>query len=876
MCLAAHLALIVLALTSVTAAVAIEYAQEITSRLNPTGRTITITVPITDHGQSLGDVVVQITAEDAILVEATSLVSRITSILNEETLLALKAIEAAHGAYIPVAAFPASGIALSFDPGLQELAIALTPEQRPTGHLSVGHRNGQIVSGALTLPEFAAGYLNIFGGIDQYWDTAGPKGSIYEDQPSGRLELESAVRVGSVVVENRAAYDGETDITICPETAICTYGHAAGFKRQTSRLVYDIPEHEVRVMLGDTDPIAQPLQHSADILGLSIEKSGRKLNPGESIVSTGRNSFRLERSSSVEVIVNGASLQQMKLRPGNYTLRDFNLAAGANNVELVIVDEAGERRSLQFNSYSDPGLLAEGKSEWAIAGGLPSYLLDNERTYAADAFMASSFARVGLTDDVTAEADLQGDLDVVMGGAGVVLGTNWGVVGLHAAYSTGAPGDGTAFSFDWRLFNFDAIGSSRRESVSFLAEYRSPDFHTPGEFLATADGIVFPESTYWLRLDGSYSVPVYDEVMATLSLRYQFDEVDRARRSPYRIEGDRYGADVTISAPIGELASASMTVGYSNELLLHDLETATPIDPEFRVGVRLNVRPDEATSLASGYDTLGQQATLSAYRTDGAGVGRWDTSVDVQSRGYDNSASVSAGGTYYGNRAELRLSHYADADDVRISDGLEAFSRQRTSLRVGTAIAFAGDKVAFGAPVRGGAFAVVVPHESLDGHDVSAGNLDEPRAVADQWGNGLIGDLPAYQPSSTAIDVTDLPLGYSLGSGSFDTFAPYKAGHIFSVGSANSVTVYGTLLTRDGSPLSLLAGSARIEGSEATTVALFTNGEGRFGAEGLAPGRWTVEMPTEEGMLVYTLDVPAGAEGLVKVGTLQPSEERAP
>jgi outer membrane usher protein len=119
-------------------------------------------------------------------------------------------------------------------------------------------------------------------------------------------------------------------------------------------------------------------------------------------------------------------------------------------------------------------------------------------------------------------------------------------------------------------------------------------------------------------------------------------------------------------------------------------------------------------------------------------------------------------------------------------------------------------------------------------------------------------------------------LGYSLGSGSFDTYAPYKAGYVFKVGSENSVTVYGTLLKANGEPVSLLTGTAVREGAAAAPVAVFTNGEGRFGAEGLAPGRWVVAMQSESGVLTYRIDVPAGANGLVKVGTLQPTEERAP
>lgn len=855
-------------------ALAVEYAQQITNRLNPTGRTLTFQVPLKDNGQLLGEVLIEITADDAVFIDKVSIQERVAPLLNEEARAALTALAASNGAFVPVTAFPPAGFALNFDSGLQELVLELTPEQRPSSDLALGGRYSRMISSNLTQPEFFAGYVNVFAGASRFWNEAS-KGSVFDDQSGFRLELESAVRVGGIVIDNRFAFEDGADIYECPPTAICSYGHAGGFKRQNSRLIYDIAGEDIRIMLGDTDPLATPLQRAADILGLSIEKSARKLNPGESIISTGSGSFRLDRNAMVEVFVNGASVQTLKLRPGNYTLRDLHLATGANNIELVIVDENGQRQSLTFSSYADTELLAAGKNEWAIAAGLPSFLLDNERTYARDALMASGFARYGLTDEITAEADLQADLDIVMGGGGIDFGTAWGVFGLHVAASTGGSGTGVAADLDWRLVNFKGLSGTSEENLVASAEYRSADFHTPGEFLSSADGILFPEYDYWLRLEGSYSLPVYEDVMATLSVRYQFDDEDRNPISTYRVKGDRYGADVTLSAPLSDIANASLTIGYSNEVLIRDLEDRAPIDPEFRIGLRFNVRPDDTTTVTSGYDTLGDQATLSARKSEGNGIGRWDTNVDVDNRGYENSATVSASAGYYGNRAELRLSHYADADDFRFSDAIEGFSRQRTSVRVGSAIAFAGDRIAIGAPVRGGAFAILAPHETLANNDITAGSPEEPRAKADVWGNGLITDLPAYLPASTTIDVADLPLGYSLGSGAFDTYAPYKAGYVFAVGSQNSVTAYGTLLTSNGEPVPLLTGTARLQGKDAAPVSVFTNSEGRFGAEGLSPGRWIVEMAANDSVMLYAIDVPDGANGLVKTGNIKPFEERA-
>ena len=319
--------------------------------------------------------------------------------------------------------------------------------------------------------------------------------------------------------------------------------------------------------------------------------------------------------------------------------------------------------------------------------------------------------------------------------------------------------------------------------------------------------------------------------------------------------------------------NGSLLLGYSNELYPREALHTEPQDGELRAALRFNWRPADQTSVNAGYDTLGNQATVSAYQSNGSGIGRWDTSVDVEHRGYEDAAGVSASAGYTGNRADVRLSHYADTDDLSSKTFSRNSVRQRTSLRAGTAIAFAADKVAVGTPVRGGAFAIVTPHSSLADKEIAVGSADNIVAKSDAFGNALVPDVPVYSPSSISVDVADLPLGYSLGSGAFDTFAPYKAGYAFEVGSEYAVTVYGTLLLADGQPVSLLTGMAHPEVRPDKHVAVFTNAEGKFGADGLAPGRWILEMATEGAATRFVLDVPEATTGLIKIGTLRPSED---
>ena len=105
-------------------------------------------------------------------------------------------------------------------------------------------------------------------------------------------------------------------------------------------------------------------------------------------------------------------------------------------------------------------------------------------------------------------------------------------------------------------------------------------------------------------------------------------------------------------------------------------------------------------------------------------------------------------------------------------------------------------------------------------------------------------------------------------------FAPYRGGYALQVGSANSVSAFGILLTADLVPLPLTTGEARpVDGSGQApkAVAVFTNQAGRFVAEGLAPGKWTIEMATEPSPTHYVFDVAKDAQGVVQVGRLLPT-----
>ena len=845
------------------------YAIEISDRLNPTGKTIHMPVPLGDGDRQLGDVTVQVDANDRLSVSKADLLARLGPGLEPKARARLQSLAAENG-FISLEAAKSAAFLLTFDRASQELRYSVNLDETADTELSVGGRRQAPVSPAAAMrPSFIAGYVNVVGGLDHMQGAPG----LAPSRTSGRVELDQALRVGTLVAENRALVEGDVDANVCPIGASCTYDHKSGVKRQSSRLVYDLPAHSVRIQAGDTDVTGTAQQRSLEMLGVSVTKSDTRFKPGESMQPSGRASFRIERNSVVDVLVNGNIVQQLRLRPGNYNLRDLPLATGSNNVELAITDDIGERRTLSFKSYFDTALLAAGRDEWSAAGGSLSYLRDNERHYDRFGAIGTGMYRRGLTDHLTGEAHGQADEQGGMGGVGLLGRTPWGMLRTQAAFSGSNFGLGGALNIAWDVANFQGLSDRKSDTFRIEAEYRTGNFHVPGLQLVTASGIVYPHQDYRLKIITSYSTLLDHAITAALSARYTMADDADPRAGIYTIKGDRYGVDLALSAPLSNEMSTSLTLGYTNEIYLRAFPYWGSTDPELRIGARLYWRPDHRSNVIVSHDTLTRQTTASALRSVGSGLGRWETSVNLHNSSHDGTASGSGSMSYHGNRADATVTHIADLRGTHWNAFDPSLGTQRTLLRVGSSIAFADGKVAIGPPIRGGAFAIVHPHASLAGKDVTILDGETVRARADGWGAAVVTDIPTHFPASIQYDVADLPIGYSLGTGTFELNAPYKAGYSLQVGSESSISIHGTLLKGDGKPIAYLAGDMHPENAPDQRITVFTNAVGRFGAEGLAPGRWIIVMATEGTPTRYAVDVPAGAGDLVRAGTLTPIGE---
>lgn len=785
-------------------------------RLNSTGRTIVLTVPAKDGATFLGDVPLTIGADDSLSFPTERLFQLMDRVLAPTVLETLRTNLAGTTTTGPTE-LGRAGLQVSYDPRTLELQFFIPAEHRASRNLSVSALDRERIGDRLRPAGFSA-YLNMRGSLD-YFESGFDTGLA-----SPVMLLNGAVRAGSIVAETDAIWSPGAD--------------GVDFQRLGSRLVHDDLNRLVRITAGDLQTQAQGFQSAPDIAGISIYRSYSVLNPQQIIRPRGDRSFRLERASTVEVLVNGQQIRRLQLAPGNYNLRDFPFAQGANDIRVNILDDTGRSETLHFDIFLDQSQLAKGLSEFGLYAGVKAPLGIHGPVYSNDWIM-SGFYRRGITDNLTLGVNMQADHDLQMVGTEAVIGTPIGTIGGQIAWShVRGLGDGMAAQATFRRQFVRADGQA--DNLNLFAEHRSRRF-APATFY-------LPDNPYKYEVGGGYSHSFGPTFYAGVDARFSKGRGINPDVHSYRLTGGwRLTSTATLAA-----------------------ETRWQQDSrgrELSGFLTLTVRLGTSASLRSEFDTRDNRARVSYQELHGSGVGSYNITADAERSDFGSSASVNA--SYYTNRAELGFSHFGN-----FTPDFGSSTSQRSTLRVGTSIALADGAVSVGRPIYD-SFAIVTPHPSLKKADV----LVDPTSFGYAANTGTLKSatmpsLSSYAERTVTVDVKNAAPGVDIGQGSFRLFPEYRSGYVLQVGSAYNITAIGQMLDIDGQPVALVAGTAtELAKPDRPPVTLFTNRQGRFGATGLAPGKWRLQM-LDDKKSTYEIDLKSDAEGIVRLGEIKPVEGR--
>ena len=789
---------------------------EAPARLNTTGRPIDMITPVKDGATYLGDIVVTIDPEDNISFNTQRFLEVVSGVLDPRVVEAIRAAAGGRTSLSP-ADLTETGIAVQYVPQTLELALDVPSEMRASRSIQVSTLDRQPL-GTFDAPAVFSAYLNARGSMD-FVHTGSEEG--WADPV---VLLDTAARYGGIVLESEGiAQPGVEE---------------ARFQRQGTRFVIDDTESLVRYSFGDLRTVARGFQSVPDIAGISFYRSYSILQPQMIARPRGDRTFQLDRPSTVEISVNGQPTRRLRLDPGTYNLRDFPFTIGGNDIIVDILDDAGRTETLRFNLFFDQTQLASGLSEFGVFAGVKAPLGLREPEYSDD-WQFSGFYRRGMNDFWTLGVNGQADEIGQMAGIESLFATSAGVFSFSLAQShIDGVGDGHAGNFTYQRLLQRSNGYS--DALSFFVESRSEDFGPVG--------VTIPDNRYDYEVGASYSRVFNDYVYGGFDLRYSHarDDLDEDAES-YR---------TTLGLRLTDAVSARFDLIYENP------ET----DGNFVGLFSLTARLGGFSSARADYDSRGNRARLSYQAIGGQGVGSYNVAANVERTDEDSGLNASA--NYYGNRAEFGISHFGVFEE-----GFGGATDERTSVRIGSSLAVADGVFSFGRPIYD-SFAIVRGHRNLNDTEI----LVEPVFEGFTASTGVLGaatqpNLSSYTERTITVEAPEAPQGADIGRGSFRLFPPYRSGYDLVVGTDYSVTAVGRMLDRDGAPVSLIAGRAtELAHPDREPVTLFTNREGRFGATGLAPGRWRIEMLTEP-PTVYIIDVPPEATGVVRTGDISPAGE---
>ena len=788
--------------------------------LNPTGRDLELSSLLRVSDTVLGEALITITADNKIELPKESTIALLSSLVSEAALTKLAQSE--HQQRLTQNDFLQAGLDLTFDLSTLECVITVPADASLIRSISLSQDYDDF---NYLDPQFVSGYLNVSvsANSSQSIDVKRERIDSYNSRIDGGLTL------GRLNLEYEATYETNTNSSPI-------------YVREGTRLNYDVPNQGTRIVIGDMYNTGKLLQDATDVFGVGITRDFT-LIPTRNIRPTANQSFTLQRTSSVDVIVDGVVVQRLTLGAGSYNLNDIPLAQGNNDVQLLITDPSGAQERIEFSVATGNDLLDSGEFEYSLMYGVPSQRNQRQIEYLTDQKIVHGYLDVGVASWLTAGINAQTRNDLYQYGGTLLFAIPWGITELSPSFSHHPTlGSGHAYraAFDAEFDDDDLL----RPQFSIIYEYQSEHYAGVRSY-DVDESPINPVSHYASAFGSMYLI---DDIRAALSLGYSLgiDESDDYFSLSPSLSGSLFATPATWSAK----------VNFRNYKVDSD---------EWSASITLSWPFGKTTRVVSRYSSDNDQASLDyTYQNNIGNTGGVSSFASiVRSRDVDTSLDV--GVNYTGNQFIAIADH-----TTRVDNFSENSRSHNTRVELSSALAFAGTSFAVGRPVRD-AFAIVRKHSSLQENRMAiepSSDGEHARVFSYGQQSALVPDLVAYNTRLLTYDVEDLPPGYDLGDGAFWLNPGYKQGYLLQVGSDAVLTVIGTLLDKQSeSPLALIAGKAIDLDGEQEPIEFFTNRNGLFAISGLKAGRYKLTLNNSRQQSL-TITLSPNSEVLIRLGDL--------
>jgi outer membrane usher protein len=714
--------------------------------------------------------------------------------------------------YVDARKLTDAGINIHFDARSVSLVAELAPSVRRVRNLNLRERSSRLPGDTFRPARFSS-YLNLAAF------------SVYEHQSSNqegwtglRMDLDWVANYRGLVMENAIDFR-DNDST--------------QWRRRGSRLVWDHEETATRYLLGDLQLPIRGFQQFTGLAGVAAIKN-YSIQPYRVVRPSGSQQFLLQRTSRVELLVNGRVQKSFFLEPGPYDMDNIARTQGGNNISLRITDSTGAEQILDQFFYVDNDLLKQGLSRFAYAIGAPSQFEKQRLEYDSGNLSFMAYHQYGFTDQFTAGVNVQGDEDTGMLGAEALWGTFAGSFGLRLGVSSGSNIDTDhAAAFDYRFNTADTrLGNF---NFSFRANFRGREF----------TAVTRPSVNNLLRASYGFQVGISQGDRGYLTMGADFQ--DR------REQTNTWGAGVSYRYDFDR--NRTMDVSYD---YVRDQDGKT--DHGLFVAFRWYLDDNNQNLLVSN-DTLHDTSRLDWQYLPDELIDSPQIAVSLarDEEDYRGSARM----RYDSLRYRANLIH-----DRRYEDDGSGDRSSRSSLSLSTALVYADGHLGWSQPVND-SFTLFTAHDSLSGYEMGFDAAQGYYSAAiDGLGPGVLYNLQSYQLRRTNLSAPDLPVGLELGQDYFQLLPSYKSGILVTIGTGATVYLEGTIRDISGEIVRLQAGRLESVDGQVPEILLFTNRQGQFRTQGVNPGTYRLVFAVAPGQSGI-VQIPPDTTGRYSVGEIQ-------
>lgn len=749
-----------------------------------------------------GDIALFLSTDGTVFwVEKDEFVSHIEGMVKEELIDSLRMY---NEGYITLQWLRDVSFDITFDTKKVRIMLNILPEQKKLQTREIVREKKLRPVDTIETP-ILSGYLNVLPSLTVMM-VSGDTEPTFSLPFSGNVEV--GINFSSLVAETNLHFSSTGNVPVSVKSSKLT-------------AVLEAPRHFL--YLGDAPYTVGRFQKYRSIYGMIMEKTKQRISRGVSKIGIEDVDLFLANPSVVTVLINGNIYRRYSLEAGPYSIRNFPLSQGVNELELRIEDRiTGETRTEVCTVPFTPQLMEPSDFAYSLAFGVVQKSVEDK---APEPFLSGVFS-YGFSPVFSASMGIQSNFSEALGTLELVWGTPIGIVAGNVGVSFG--NNTTAFTCQGQ-YNYN-------ELVSLAFSFASKAYN-PFARQTTASG----RPNFSISLGNSF------QVESLFSLR-----------SYLTIGRDDLSLQLNLNAPVQDTARLTLSVeptftyrskviSLSGSILFTVTEYSRDVN---RSSSSTSVRHDPkegstSVSWQSINDRVIRQPIFSAsyFNADQGPVkdSSFQGAMRYQDYRFEGSTSVS----------------YSDKSNTQQSS---------IHINLATSIAFAGPHVTISRPQRG-SFVLVEAEQSLRegtiGLNPSGGAYESLVSVLP----GTISNLRAFTPTHINVSAPELTLEQELKKDSYYINPGFKRGYYIFLEEDRRFYAGAVLIAAgEEKPIPLVAGELR-NSTTGEIRQFFSDREGNIVFNNIEPGAYTLSL-YKKGWEETQITIPTTSEQYVDLGEI--------